>query len=112
MSPFLRFGDTAPITRHIDPLLETASIKNRLSVVYENSMAGALRIRARDGDGVAWLPHSLVSPDLEAGLLVITGKENWRVDLEIRLLRNKEHTNIVTRRIWAFLVTRQQVPLI
>lgn len=110
--PWLRFGDTAPITRHIDPLLETAGIKSRLSVVYENSMAGALRIRARDGDGVAWLPYSLVSPDLEAGFLVITGKQSWKVDLEIRLLRNKEHTNIITRRIWAFLATRQKIPLI
>ena len=110
--PWLRFGETAPITRHIDPLLESAGIKDQLSVVYENSMAGALRIRARDGDGVAWLPYSLIAPDLDAGLLVITGKDNWKIDLEVRLLRNREHTNIVTRRIWAFLATRQQIPLL
>ena len=82
------------------------------ATVYENSMAGALRIRARDGDGVAWLPKSLVAPDLEAGHLVVTGKDNWKIDLEIRLLRNREHTNLITRRIWAFLATRQQVPLL
>ncbi len=110
--PWLRFGESAPITRHIDPLLDNAKIRSRLSVVYENSMAGALRIRARDGDGVAWLPYSLVAPDLDSGMLVITGKEHWKIDLEIRLLRNREHTNIVTRRIWAFLATRQQIPLI
>ncbi|MEM7461478.1 MAG: LysR substrate-binding domain-containing protein [Pseudomonadota bacterium] len=110
--PWLRFGESAPITRHIDPLLDNAKIRNRLSVVYENSMAGALRIRARDGDGVAWLPYSLVAPDLDSGVLVVTGKEHWKIDLEIRLLRNREHTNIVTRRIWAFLATRQQIPLI
>ena len=110
--PWLRFGEAAPITRHIDPLLNTMKIKNRLAVVYENSMAGALRIRARDGDGVAWLPESLVRPDIEAGLLVMTGKENWKIDLEIMLLRNRENTNIITRRIWAFLATRQQIPLL
>ncbi|MFK7902991.1 MAG: substrate-binding domain-containing protein [Nitratireductor sp.] len=110
--PWLRFGESAPITQHIDPLLETHGIRKQLSVVYENSMAGALRIRARDGTGVAWLPYSLVAPDIDAGLLVITGKENWKIDLEIRLVRNKEHTNIVTRRIWAFLATRQQIPFL
>ncbi len=110
--PWLRFGKSAPISRHIDPLLDTAGISKRLSVVYENSMSGALRIRARNGDGVTWLPHSLVAPELEAGLLVITGKVSWKIDLEVRLLRNKEHTNIVTRRIWAFLATRQQIPLV
>ena len=26
----------------------------RLQVVYQNTMAGALRIRARDGHGLAW----------------------------------------------------------
>ncbi|MEO0327504.1 MAG: substrate-binding domain-containing protein [Pseudomonadota bacterium] len=110
--PWLRFGEVAPITKHIDPLLEAAQINRRLSVVYENSMAGALRIRARDGDGVAWLPYSLIAPDLEAGLLAITGKVNWRIELEVRLLRNKEYTNIVTRRIWAYLATRQKIPLL
>ena len=110
--PWLRFGESAPITRHIDPLLEAEGLRDRLSVVYENSMAGALRIRARDGTGVAWLPHSLVAPDLEAGLLVMTGNPKWKIDLDIRLFRNKEHTNIVTRRIWAFLATRQQIPLL
>ncbi|MEM7215767.1 MAG: LysR family transcriptional regulator [Pseudomonadota bacterium] len=110
--PWLRFGEDAPITRHIDPLLEAAGIQERLAVVYENSMAGALRIRARDGAGVAWLPYSLVAPDLDAGLLVVTGNVSWRIDLDIRLFRNKKHTNIVTRRIWAFLATRQQIPLL
>ncbi len=110
--PWLRFGDAAPITRHIDPLLDSANIRSRLSVVYENSMAGALRIRARDGAGVAWLPQSLVAPDIEAGLLIQTGAEDWTIKLDIRLLRRQEHANKVTRDIWAFLATRQQIPLV
>lgn len=110
--PWLRFGEAAPITRHIDPLLDRAGIKSRLSVVYENSMAGALRIRARDGAGVAWLPYSLVAPDIEAGLLTNTGDEDWKIKLDIRLLRHHEHTNKLTREIWAFLSTRQQIPLL
>lgn len=110
--PWLRFGSAAPITQHIDPLLENAGIKKRLSVVYENSMAGALRIRARDGLGVAWLPMSLVKPDLEAGLLVMTGKDNWKIDLDIRLYRQNEYTNKTTRDLWGLLSTRQRIPLV
>lgn len=110
--PWLRFGDAAPITRHIEPLLDRDNIRRRLSVVYENSMAGALRIRARDGGGVAWLPQSLVAPDIEAGLLVKTGQENWTINLEICLFRRQEHANKMTRDIWAFLATRQQIPLV
>ncbi|MEP0942924.1 MAG: LysR family transcriptional regulator [Rhizobiaceae bacterium] len=110
--PFLRFGEDAPITQHIDPMLEQAAIRPRLTTVYENSMAGALRIRARDGAGVAWLPQSLVAPDIEAGLLVATGHKDWQIDLDIRMHRHKEHTNKFTRDIWAYLSTRERVPLL
>lgn len=110
--PFLRFGDGAPISRHLEPLLREKSLAGRLRTVYENSMAGALRIRAQAGDGVAWLPRSLVAPDLENGLLVRTGEPDWDVKLDIRLYRDKERTNRVTRSIWSFLDVRQSVSLL
>lgn len=110
--PWLRFGDTAPMSGHIDPLLEQKGLRDRLGVVYENSMAGALRIRARDGTGVAWLPHSLVKPDLDAGLLAVTGRTDWWIPLEIRLHRLRGHTNQLTRDIWSFLSVRERIPLV
>jgi len=110
--PFLRFGDEAPIGRHLESLFRAESLPQRLRIVYENAMAGALRIRARDGHGVAWLPQSLVAPDLQAGILVRTGKPDWSVRLEIRLFRNKAFSNRLTRSIWSFLEVRQQVPLV
>lgn len=110
--PWLRFGAGAPITNHIDPLLDEAQIRDRLAVVYENSMAGALRIRARDGAGVAWLPYSLVAPDIDSGLLTIAGKRQWVIRLDIRIHRHTDHANKLTRDIWAFLSTRSHVPLL
>lgn len=109
--PYLRFGPTAPIGRHVEPLLRARGIKDRLSVVYENSMVGALRIRVRDGQGIAWLPESLVQPDIDAGLLARAGQNNWSIGLEIRLHRTKDHTNTLTRKIWTFLALRENIPL-
>ncbi|WP_370398859.1 LysR family transcriptional regulator [Sulfitobacter sp. JB4-11] len=110
--PYLRFGDTAPIGRHLEPLFKAKGVTGRLRTVYENSMAGALRIRARAGDGVAWLPHSLVAPDIENGILTRTGDADWDVNLEICLCRNKKRSNRVTRAIWSFLEIRQNVSLL
>ncbi len=110
--PLLRFGHDAPIGQHLNPLFRAENLSDRLRIVYENSMAGALRIRARDGLGVAWLPHSLIAPDMDAGILVRTGKPHWDVPLEIRLYRNKSRSNSLTRSIWSFLEVRQSVPLI
>lgn len=109
--PFLRFGDAAPIGQHLEPLLIARNLTARLKVVYENSMAGALRVRARSGDGVAWLPRSLVAPDLESGLLVRTGDPDWDIDLDIRMHRNPKHSNRISRSIWSFLEVREGVPL-
>ena len=106
-TPFLRFGDTAAITALMEPTLIRFDLKPRLRTVYENSMAGALRMRARAGDGVAWLPETLVAPDLDAGLLVPTGPDAWQVAIDIRLYRNEPRTNHTTRAIWNYL---EQLP--
>lgn len=110
--PYLRFGSTAPIGRHVEPLLKASGIEARLQVVYENTMAGALRIRARDGAGVAWLPHSLVQPDLEARLLTLAGTSSWSIRLEIRLHRLNVNRNQLTHKLWTFLALREGVPLV
>ena len=110
--PYLRFGDAAPISKHLAPLFHRQNLDARLRVVYENSMAGALRIRARAGDGVAWLPRNVVAQDLDAGLLVCTGDADWQIDLEIRLIANPENSNRTTRAILAFLEDRQNTPFL
>jgi DNA-binding transcriptional LysR family regulator len=111
MIPFLRFGQSAPISRHIESLMASPRLKGRLNVVYENSMVGALRVRARDGHGIAWLPRSLILPDLEAGHLALAGRYNWSVELDIRIYRLEANANQLTRKIWDFLAAREAAPL-
>ena len=79
--------------------------------VYENSMAGALRIRSRDGLGVSWLPLTLVRPDLDSGLLTRAGGDTWAIRLDIRIHRLSARPNQLIRRIWAFLERREGDPL-
>ncbi len=110
--PYLCFGSSAPIGKHVEPLLAGTQVGKRLQVVYENSMAGALRVRARDGAGVAWLPRRLVQPDMEAGRLTVAGESKWSVKLEIRLHRLSANTNPLTRKIWTFLAVREGVSLV
>jgi DNA-binding transcriptional LysR family regulator len=111
MIPYLRFDDSAPIGQHVAPLIEKRGLGSRLSVIYENAMSGALRVRARDGLGVAWLPESLVDPDLEAGNLAWAGGDDLAVEVEIRLHRKSGNRNLLVQRIWTFLKLRERVPL-
>ena len=111
-TPFLEYGDSTPIGAQLKPILISQGLTHRLRTVYENSMGGALRIRARSGDGVAWLSQSLVQPDLENKLLVRIGDPAWDVDLDIRLYRNADNLNQITRSIWSFLKGRQAEPMV
>lgn len=111
-APYLRFGQGAPISAHIEPLLAANRLSGKLKVVYENAMAGALRIRAREGAGIAWLPKSLIAPDLETGLLVRIGEEEWETRLQVCLHRLRKNANPLTGRIWSFLSGQQRTPLL
>lgn len=104
--PYLRFSENAPIREHLLPLDRAQKMIGRVSVVYENSMSGALRIRARDGAGVAWLPYSLVKPDIDTGLLTFAGKRDWWVRLDICIYRIKTKSNPLTQDIWSFVSGR------
>ena len=66
MIPYLRFRKSAPISWHIEPFLAKRNLISLLTPISQDSMGGALRIRARHGLGVAWLPHSVVEPDVDA----------------------------------------------
>ena len=105
--PYLQYGPTAPIGWHVTPILQARNVLPRLIPIYENSMAGALRIRARDGLGVAWLPWSMVERDVESGLLTPAASDDWAVDVEIRLHRLTQNANPVVRDIWNFLRDRR-----
>ena len=110
--PFLRFGPSAPIGQHLEPILAASNLGERLKPVYENAMVGALRIRARDGLGLAWLPQSLIQPDLDAGLLTLAGGEELAIDLRIRLYRLARNHNKLIRKVWTFLSLREGVLLV
>jgi len=110
--PYLRFGPSAPIGWHVEPILQSRNLATRLSIVYENAMGGALRVRARDGLGIAWLPMTLVEPDIRSGLLARAGSDDWTIDVEICLHRLKRNRNPLIRKIWTFLKLRESVPLL
>jgi DNA-binding transcriptional LysR family regulator len=93
-------------------LLKKRNLIARLSPVYENSMGSALHIQARDGLDVAWLPQSLVEPDISSGLLIWTGGEEWAINVDIRLHRLRRNHDMLIRKIWTFLKLREEVALI
>ena len=110
--PYLRFGESAPLGRVVEALVAEAKLGRRLNPVYENAMSGALRIQVRNGLGIAWLPLSLVEPDIEAGLLALAGTAAHTRKLLVRLYSRPQDQNALVGRIWAYLLKREREPLV
>jgi DNA-binding transcriptional LysR family regulator len=55
---------------------------------------------ALDGRGLAWLPQLLVGEDIEGGQLVVAASEDWCIDLEIRLYRDRAALGKAAEGFW------------
>ena len=63
-------------------------------------LASVLRTMALDGRGLAWLPNVLVGDDIEGGRLVAAAPEEWSIDLEIRLYRDRSALGKAAEAFW------------
>ena len=67
---------------------------------FTAQLASVLRTLALDGRGMAWLPESLVREDLADGRLVAAATEDWQVELEVRLFRDKATLGPAAETFW------------
>lgn len=63
-------------------------------------LASVLRTMVIDGRGIAWLPKSLIDEDLASGRLVPAATQDWYVDLEIRLYRDRKPMGRAAEALW------------
>jgi LysR family transcriptional regulator, hypochlorite-specific transcription factor HypT len=68
-----------------------------VSHTNENAMAEGLKFMALEGYGLAWLPRSLVTREIDEGTLTIVGPE---IPLEVRLYRSARRTRPIVEKVW------------
>lgn len=78
------------------PILDRLHAPNVLTA----HLASVLRTMALDGRGLAWLPQVLVGDDIEGGRLVPAAPEEWSIDLEIRLYRDRAALGKAAESFW------------
>jgi DNA-binding transcriptional LysR family regulator len=68
--------------------------------VFTAHLASVLRTMILDARGLAWLPEALVREDIASGRLVQAASDDWRVDVEIRLHRDRIILGTAAERFW------------
>jgi DNA-binding transcriptional LysR family regulator len=98
---FLGYSDESGIGRILREV--NAAFFERVPVqhVFKAHLASALRTMALDRRGMAWLPRTLIGEDLEAGKLVEAAGPQWRIEMEIRLYRDRAPLGASGEELWA-----------
>lgn len=96
--PFLAYSSYSFSEKLVMPVARRFS--RQLRIVYEDGLAETLRAMALRGAGMAWLPHSIIREDLEAGRLVILEDENLRIGYEIRAYKAERNKNTIAAVMW------------
>ena len=101
--PHLAYTATTFLGRVADIVIQNAPTICPLERCYEADMAMLLVRMAVEGYGVAWLPESAVTEELQQGRLVRAGGEEWSTLLEIRSYCSVANQNPTMRSLWRTL---------
>jgi LysR family transcriptional regulator, hypochlorite-specific transcription factor HypT len=91
----LAYSRASGLSRILEAMQRSSGKALSLDTVFTSPLAAALQTMARQGQGMAWLPHTMAAEDLAAGRLVDTGGGHFSISVEIRLfrpLRRQSHT--------------------
>ncbi|MEH6578708.1 MAG: LysR family transcriptional regulator [Amphritea sp.] len=73
------------------------------NLACENALSEALKALVLTGYGMAWLPKSLVSRELDSGELQQLDEPLHAVDLKIKLYRLRQSRSAVAEQFWQYL---------
>ena len=90
--PYLGYAPGAYLGQVVDFMLKQASTPIHLDRVYETDIAEGLKAMALEGHGLAFLPHSAVRNEVQAGKLVSAapaGLPGMQITMDVRAYREK-----------------------
>ncbi|EKV29529.1 transcriptional regulator, LysR family [Caenispirillum salinarum AK4] len=101
--PYLAYSDVSGLGRAVERCLAEATRRPPLRCRFTSHLSVVLRSMVLDGHGMAWLPLSLVAPDVEAGRLVPVLGEAWHIPLDVRVFRLRDPLGPDIEAFWARL---------
>jgi LysR family transcriptional regulator, hypochlorite-specific transcription factor HypT len=103
--PHISYSESTYFGRCVSLLLGKAGHQPFLRPRFESDMADVLKRMALEGEGIAWLPKSLIETELASGTLVAAGGAGWTLELELRVYRDVFNREDLVSRLWTHLKT-------
>ncbi len=96
----LAYSGASGLGRILDVAQRSFAQALSLDTVFTSPLAAALQTMSRQGQGMAWLPFTMVAEDLAAGHLVDAGGGRFSVAVEIRLFRPLRRQSNTAEAFW------------
>lgn len=98
--PLLEYTKESGLGRIISSVLNSQKRESGLQAVFTAHLASVLRTMVIDGRGIAWLPKTLIEDDLQQGLLVAAGGQEWNIPVSVSLYRDLKLTGKAAENFW------------
>lgn len=99
--PLLSYSAESGLGRILREVRGAALERCPIHSVFTAHLASVLRTMALDGRGMAWLPQSLIHDDLASGRLIEAAPQEWTIELEIRLYRDRSPLAKAAEEFWS-----------
>ena len=104
--PYLAYARSLALGRLVEDHLAQNRHAPLLQRWVECDSADAVYQYVRQGQGVAWLPWSMVHADCKAGQLVVLGDARMEVRFDVRLYRPKRRLGPLAEAVWQVFARR------
>jgi DNA-binding transcriptional LysR family regulator len=108
--PYISYAETTYFGRCVALLLARSTDPGYLMPRFESDMADVLKRMVLEGEGVAWLPKSLITAELASGALASAGGDEWSVPLGLNVYRDSMNRDALLTRVWAHLKSTVPAP--
>jgi DNA-binding transcriptional LysR family regulator len=102
---WLGYSAESGLGRVLRELKGPALDRMQVQQVLTAHLASVLRTMALDQRGMAWLPQLLVEEDIATGRLVVAAPDDWRIDLQVRLYRQRGDAGKAAEAFWKAAAT-------
>lgn len=103
--PYLSYSNEAYLGRIVEHYAEAHKLDQSLDIIHEDPIAESLKRMAMQGNGIAWLPKSVIAQEVENGSLIRCANQSFDISLDISLFRSLDRSRSEVVQLWSYVTS-------
>ncbi len=99
--PYLAYDRSSFLGMVVENTIDRKTLNTE--TIYVDSLVETIKRRLMTGSGVAWMPETAITAELDQGLLVPVGDDAWSATLTISAFSNPSGFDQIAHQLWEHL---------